>query len=426
MEISVSRSKISGQVEIPGSKSHTIRAIVLASLAKGTSTIKAPLVSADTVSCLQAASILGAWIKRGDDTIWRISGTGGKFLQPAKTINMGNSGTGLRLFTSLAARADFPIAFDGDESLRSRPMASLLAALRTMGAKVESANGKCPFSVTGPIDGAEVTIEGKTSQFLSSLLFAAPLLENDTLIHVENLNEQPYVMITLEWLDREGIRYEAAKDLSTIRVFGSQQYSPFSVRIPVDFSTASFPLVAAAVTKGEVQIPNLDFKDAQGDKMIFDYMAGMGVGIETHDNITTVKGPEKLKAFDIDLNATPDALPILAVAGACAEGTSYLRNVPQARLKETDRIFCMAAELRKMGVQVEEFHDGMAITGTKLKGSSELDSHKDHRIAMALAIAAMAADGESVIRDAECANVTYPDFIRDFRNLGAKIEEFTV
>ena len=426
MEISVSRSKISGQVEIPGSKSHTIRAIVLASLAKGTSTIKAPLVSADTVSCLQAASILGAWIKRGDDTIWRISGTGGKLLQPAKTINMGNSGTGLRLFTSLAARANFPISFDGDESLRTRPMASLLAALRNMGAKVESANGKCPFTVTGPIDGTEVTIEGKTSQFLSSLLFTAPLLESDTLIHVEGLNEQPYVMITLEWLDREGIRYEAAKDLSTIRVFGSQQYSPFSVRIPVDFSTASFPLVAAAVTGGEVQIPNLDFNDAQGDKMIFDYMAEMGVEIETKDNITTVKGPKKLKAFDIDLNATPDALPILAVAGACAEGTSYLRNVPQARLKETDRIFCMAAELRKMGAAVEEFHDGMAITGSRLQGSRELDSYKDHRIAMALAIAAMAANGESVIRDAECADVTYPDFIRDFRNLGAHITEFTV
>ena len=250
MEIAVSRSKISGQVEIPGSKSHTIRAIVLASLAKGTSTIKAPLVSEDTVSCLQAASTLGAWIKRGDDTIWRISGTGGKLLQPAGVIDMGNSGTGLRLFTSIAARADFPISFDGDESLRTRTMASLLAALQAMGAKVESANGKCPLSVTGPINGAEVTIEGKTSQYLSSLLFAAPLLENDTVIHVEGLNEQPYVMITLEWLDRQGIRYEAEKDLSTIRISGSQQYSPFSVRIPVDFSTASFPLVAAALTGG--------------------------------------------------------------------------------------------------------------------------------------------------------------------------------
>lgn len=157
---------------------------------------------------------------------------------------MGNSGTGLRLFTSIAARADFPISFDGDESLRTRTMASLLAALQAMGAKVESANGKCPLSVTGPINGAEVTIEGKTSQYLSSLLFAAPLLENDTVIHVEGLNEQPYVMITLEWLGPPGNRYEAEKDLSTIRISGSQQYSPFSVRIPVDFSTASFPLVA--------------------------------------------------------------------------------------------------------------------------------------------------------------------------------------
>ncbi len=426
MEISVKKSKISGQVEIPGSKSHTIRAVLIASLANGTSTIKMPLVSEDTLSCLSAASVLGAWIKRGDDSIWRISGTGGRLLQPARTINMGNSGTGLRLFTSLAATAGFKVSFDGDDSLRTREMASLLEALEAMGAKTESANGKCPLSVTGPIDGKDILVDGKTSQYLSSLLLIAPLLKNDTTIHVSKLNEQPYVLLTIDWLDREGIRYEMDKNMIRFKVFGGQKYVPFSTRIPVDFSTASFPLLAAAVTGGEVKIPNLDFNDPQGDKVVFDYFIQMGVKVATDNHVTTIRGPKRLKAFDLDLNATPDALPVLAVAAACADGVSYLRNVPQARIKETDRIACMSSELRKMGVIIEELSDGMVITGGKLKGSSDLESFKDHRIAMALSIAGLAADGETIVRDSECAAVTYPSFVEDFKRIGANFMEMTI
>ncbi len=426
MEISVKKSKISGQVEIPGSKSHTIRAILIASLAGGTSTIKMPLVSEDTIACLSAASVLGAWIKRGDDSIWRISGTGGHLLQPAGTINMGNSGTGLRFFTALAAIADFKVSFDGDSSLRTREMASLLEALAAMGAKTESADGKCPLSVTGPIDGKDILVDGKTSQFLSALLLTAPLLKNDTVIHVSKLNERPYVLLTLDWLDREGIRYEMDKNLIRFKVFGGQKYVPFSTRIPVDFSTAAFPLLAAAITGGDVKIPNLDFNDSQGDKAVFGYFSQMGVKISTDNHITTIRGPKRLKPFDLDLNATPDALPVLAVAGACAEGISYLRNVPQARIKETDRIGCMASELRKMGVAVEELSDGMVVTGGKLKGSSDLSSFKDHRIAMALSIAGLAAEGETIVRDSDCAAITYPSFVEDFKRMGANFMEMTI
>ncbi len=426
MEISVKKSKINGQVEIPGSKSHTIRSILIASLANGTSTIKMPLVSEDTLSCLSAASVLGAWVKRGDDSIWRISGTGGRLLQPARTINMGNSGTGLRLFTALAATAGFKVSFDGDDSLRTREMASLLESLGAMGAKTESTNGKCPISVTGPIDGKDILVDGKTSQFLSAILLVAPLLKTDTTIHVSKLNEQPYVLLTLDWLDREGIRYEMDKNMIRFKVFGGQKYVPFSTRIPVDFSTAAFPLLSAAVTGGEVKIPNLDFNDPQGDKAVFDYFSQMGVKITTDNHVTTIRGPKRLKAFDLDLNATPDALPVLAVAGACADGVSYLRNVPQARIKETDRIACMSSELRKMGVVIEELSDGMVVTGGKLKGSTDLESFKDHRIAMALSIAGLAAEGETIVRDSECAAVTYPSFVEDFKKMGANFMEMTI
>lgn len=419
MEISVKKSKIAGQVEIPGSKSHTIRAIFIAALASGTSTIKMPLISEDTVAALRAASILGAWIKRGDDTVWRISGTGGHLLQPAGVIDMENSGTGLRLFTAMAALGDFKVGFDGDDSLRTRKMGSLLEALSAMGAKVESANGQCPLSVTGPIHGREVVVDGKTSQFLSALLLVAPLLEEPTTIHVSKLNEKPYVHITLDWLKRQDIQVKFDDAMTCFEVPGGHKFKPFSTLIPVDFSTAAFPLLAAAVTGGEVKIPNLDFDDLQGDKAVFDYFAKMGVKVTQSQHVTTIKGPRKLKAFDLDLNATPDALPVMAVAAACADGVSYLRNVPQARIKETDRIACMSTELRKMGGTVEELEDGMVITGGKLKGCADLQSYKDHRIAMALAVAGMAAEGVSVIKDAECAAVTYPAFVENFQAAGA-------
>ena len=333
MNISVRKSKIAGQVEIPGSKSHTIRAVFLASLASGTSTIKMPLVSEDTIACLRAASVLGAWIKRGDDTVWRISGTGGHLLQPARVIDMGNSGTGLRLFAAMAALGNFKIRFDGDDSLRTRKMKPLLDALSAMGALTESASGQCPLSVTGPVDGREVMVDGKTSQYLSALLLLAPMLKNDTTIHVDNLNERPYVLMTVEWLKRQKIEVEFDEKMTRFKVPGGRKYQPFTAVIPVDFSTASFPLLAAAITGGEVKIPNLDFSDMQGDKAVFDHFASMGVKITHGSHFTTVKGPRKLKAFDLDLNATPDALPVLAVAAACADGVSYLRNVPQARIK---------------------------------------------------------------------------------------------
>ena len=426
MEITVRKSKPAGQIEIPGSKSHTIRAIFIAALANGTSTIKMPLVSDDTIAALRAASILGAWVKRGDDTVWRISGMGGHLLEPAGVIDMENSGTGLRLFTAMAAMADCPVRFDGDSSLRTRKMASLLEALSAMGAKTESDNGHCPLCVTGPIDGCEVTVAGNTSQFLSALLMTAPLLKKDSVIHVEHLNEQPYVLMTIDWLKRQNIEVKYDKKMTRFEVSGGHSYQPFSALIPVDFSTAAFPLLAAAVTGGEIKIPNLDFSDSQGDKAVFDFFAGMGVKITRGEHFTTVRGQRKLKAFDLDLNATPDALPVLAVAAACADGVSYLRNAPQARIKETDRIACMTAELRKMGIEVKELEDGMVITGGKLKGCTDLQSYKDHRIAMALAIAGLAAEGESVIRDADCAAVTYPAFVESFRAIGAdfSVSEF--
>lgn len=420
MKIKVRKSRVNGEITIPGSKSHSIRAVAVAAMAKGVSTINAPLISEDTLSCLAAAEAFGAGVEKKNGA-WIIHGFNGKFRNPCKTIDMGNSGTSLRIFTGLAATADFKVSFDGDESLRTRPMHQLLDALRQLGVKTESEKGKCPVSVHGPIKGGSAEVNGQSSQFLSSLLFASPLALSDTELKIFNLNEKPYVEITLDWLRKQEIQFKCSEDFSWFKIKSGQSYKAFESTIPADFSTATFPLVAAALTGGKVNIRNLDFNDRQGDKEVFGYLKKMGAKIEKKPLWTTVTAEAQLSGTELDLNSTPDALPAMAVAASLSNGITKLLNVPQARIKETDRIACMTKELRKMGARITELPDGMIIEGGLLKGA-ELESYKDHRIVMSLAIAGLCAEGETIINDAEAAAVTYPDFINDFKKLGSDIE----
>lgn len=421
MKIKIKRSKINGEISVPGSKSHTIRAVAVATMATGKSVIHAPLVSGDTLSSLKASEAFGAEILK-EKNKWTISGVGGKIKDPGKVIDMGNSGTSLRIFSGLAATSSHKVAFDGDDSLRTRPMGQLLDALEMLGVRSESQKGKCPLWIQGPVAGGKTRINGQSSQFLTALLFAAPLAEKDTAIEVYNLNEKPYVEITLDWLSRQGIEYDCQESLEYFEIKGAQSYKAFERAVPADFSTATFPLVAAAVTGGKAIIRNLDFEDRQGDKEVFKHLEKMGMTVKKHAEYTEVVLEGKLKGAEIDLNSTPDALPAMAVAACFAEGKTALLNVPQARIKETDRIDCMTKELRKMGAKVEELEDGMVIEGSPLKGA-EVEGYADHRIVMALAIAGLSADGETIVNGAEAAAVTYPDFVKDFKLLGADIQE---
>lgn len=423
MNLIVGPNHLSGEIAVPGSKSHTIRAVAMGMMADGVTRIHAPLLSEDSMAAVRAATLFGAAVDRGDDSCWSVTGTGGKLLNPGKTVDMANSGTSIKIFAGLASLLSFPVSFDGDASLRSRPMGHLLSALKYLNVKTSSQNGKCPFTVEGPMTGGETVVNGESSQYVTALLLSAPFAKQDTRIRVENLNEQPYIEITLGWLDRLGLRYTAEKDLSRFEIPGGQSIHAFDVTIPADFSTATFPLVAAAVTGSELTIRNLDFNDVQGDKAVFGLLERMGVEVIRDGNATRIRPHGPLHAADLDLNATPDALPAIAVAAAFAEGTSRIHNVAQARIKETDRIACMTRELRKMGARVEEFPDGMSITGGGLHGAA-VNSYKDHRIAMALAVAGLAAAGETLIRDAECVSVTYPKFIEDFNALGARFRVF--
>jgi 3-phosphoshikimate 1-carboxyvinyltransferase len=411
-------SRLRGEILVPASKSHTIRAVAMAAMAHGTSVLSNPLISDDAQSAIAAAREMGASVEMGNN--WIISGIGGVPGKNCRHIDTGNSGTSLRIFSALCALGSHPISFDGDHSIRQRPMMPLLSALESLGAHViESTGGKCPFTISGPLLGGTTRVNGISSQFLTALLIACPLAPEDTEITVDNLNERPYVEITLDWLCKMGIRFEQ-KGLDWFRIYGGQKYTAFERSIPADFSSATFPLCAAAITGSEVLIAGLDFNDHQGDKAVFTFFERMGIRMKyTPQGVLVSGGP--MHGIDIDMNATPDALPAMAVASCFASGTTRLMNVPQARLKECDRISASVIELRKMGANVEELEDGIVIHQSQLTGC-EVHGYEDHRMVMALAIAGMAARGVTMVDTAESASVTYPSFLTDMQRLGSNLE----
>ena len=422
MKLLAKKSRLRGTIAIPASKSHTIRAVAIASLAKGQSLVRNPLISDDAISAVNCYRLLGAKIDCTDKNCWKITGTSGNLKVPDKIIDAGNSGTTLRLAVGSAALAPKgqKITFTGDAQIQTRPLKPLLDSLNDLGAKARCLknNGSAPAEIEGRLVGGKTTIECFSSQYLSSLLLAAPLAQKDTEIIVPLLNEPDYVKMTLDWLDWQNIKYEN-QQMSRFKIKGGQQYKAFDRQIPADFSSATFFLCAAAILDADITITGLDFSDSQPDKAVVDYLKRMGAKIEVTPAGVHIKSSQ-LKGIEIDMNRTPDALPAMAVTATFAEGTTKFLNVPQARKKETDRIKCMAEELTKLGAKVEELPDGLIVHQSKLK-ATELDGRGDHRIVMALSLAAMAIEQPSTIDTAEAMNVTFPDFVKLMKQLGADI-----
>jgi len=422
MKLTVEKSRLKGTVAIPGSKSHTIRAVAIASLAEGQSFVRAPLDSSDTQAAVSCYRALGAEIDTSEADCWKIKGTGGGITVPQETIDVGNSGTTLRIAMGSAALAPQgkAINFTGDEQIQSRPVGPLIDSLNELGAKCVSlrGNGKAPVEITGRLAGGKTSIAAFTSQYLSSLLLCTPLVCKDTDIDVTVLNEPGYVQMTLDWLDKQQIEY-VNEDMRKFRIKGNQKYRAFDSAVPADFSSATFFLCAAALMADEITLLGLDFSDSQPDKAVVDYLRLMGADIRIERDCVTV-GTGRLKGAEIDMNKTPDALPAIAVTAAFAEGTTRLLNVPQARTKETDRIKCMAEELVKMGVDIEELPDGLVIHGSCPR-PAELDGRGDHRIVMALSLAAMNMDGKCIIDTAEAIKVTFPNYVELMKSIGANM-----
>lgn len=420
MKLTVTKSTLAGTVEIPGSKSHTIRAVAIASLAGGTSTIRKPLVAADTMAAVEAYSLLGAQITRPDE--WIVNGADAQPRVPDNVIDVANSGTTLYVALGSAALVDGVTVFTGDDQIRRRPAQPLIDALNALGARVESTrrNGMAPIIVRGPMTGGHVRIDGsKTSQYLTSLLLNCPLAKGDTVIEVTNLVEQPYVEMTLGWLAEQGIQVEN-EGFERFTIPGRQSYREFDKPIPADFSSATFFLCAAAVTGSDITLLGLDMNDTQGDKAVVDMLIEMGCKVElVQDGLQIIGG--NLRGGTFDLGDTPDALPALAVTACFAEGETRLVNVAQARLKETDRIAVMREELSKMGADIEELPDGLVIRGSKLH-AAQVHGHYDHRVIMSLAVAGLCLDGETEVYTAEALNVTFPTFVELMQNVGAQME----
>lgn len=422
MNLYTRHSTLSGTVHIPGSKSHTIRAVAVAALADGQSHIKAPLDSSDAQASVDTYRALGAVIDQRDDG-WHVTGTAGKLTAPSETIDVGNSGTTVNIaMGSCALIPEGKVVLTGDEQIQVRPAKPLAQALNDLGATVIDLNGTgCPpYSIQGRIRGGETTIECKTSQYLSSLLMCCPLADNDTHIIVPLLHEAPYVGITLDWLDKQGIRLDFAADYSEFTIPGNQSYAPVNRHIPADFSSATFFLAAGALPGNDVVSAGLDYTDTQGDKAVVEYLKALGAHV-TVDAQSVRVTTHDLAGCEIDLNATPDALPMMAVLACFAKGETRLVNVPQARLKETDRIAVMAQELKKLGADIEERPDGLVIRESKLHGAT-VSGHGDHRVIMSLAIAGTQLRDGVTIQGADAIAVTYPTFADDLKSIGGHVE----
>jgi 3-phosphoshikimate 1-carboxyvinyltransferase len=422
MHLRIKPSKLQGILTIPPSKSHTLRAIVFALLAKGTSHIQNYLPSPDTSSMLEAARLLGAKIAM-DKTTLHITGVAGKLQTPDDVIQCGNSGLVLRFIGALAGLIPNYTVLTGDASIRhQRKVAPLLSALSQLGATAESTRGDgfAPILIRGPLLKNSATLDAQDSQPVSGLIIAAAFAPHPIEIIAQNPGEKPWIDLTFSWLDQRSIPYERT-GYTNYKLQGGAQIEAFSYTVPGDFSTAAFPIVAALLTGSELFVQNLDMKDAQGDKIVLQMLAEMGAQFVFGDGTLQILPGGHLTGTTLDLNCCIDALPIFAVVGCFAKGKTILTNCAIARHKESDRIASITKELRKMGASITETADGMIITPIPLQGAI-LETHDDHRIALSLSVAALAAKGESFLQDPRCIAKTYPDFIEQFQTIGAKID----
>ena len=423
MKVSVSTSKVDGEVFAPPSKSYTHRAITIAALSDDC-VIHRPLMSADTLASIRAAEALGANIETFEDRI-HVKGVNGKPHVPNNIIDVANSGTTLRFMTAVSSLTNGVTVLTGDSSIRNRPNQPLLDVLNKLGVEAYSTrgNGCAPLVVRGGLKGAITTIDGSiSSQFISALLIACPLTTQSTTLSIKGeMKSRPYVDVTMELIEKAGVEI-LVEEGTTIKFIipANQKYNLQDYTVPGDFSSASYLLAAAAVTGSTVTVKNL-FPSKQGDIEIIDVLERMGARISWNKEtgIAQITG-NGLKGTVFDAGATPDLVPTIAVLAACAEGTTVIENAEHVRYKETDRLHAMALELTKMGISVREEPDQLIVTGGTLRGA-ELHGWHDHRIIMALTIAGMVA-GDTVIDTAEAVDISFPNFFEVMKELGAEVE----
>ena len=414
MDKSVSAGSIRGTIAPPSSKSYAQRAIALALLAEGRSILRNIEFCKDTRSALKCIEALGAKVEYIDDSTIAIEGG----LKPqSSTLNVGESGLATRLFTPIASLNPTPITIEGEGTLLYRPMTMMIEPLRQLGVQGRDGGGFLPIEVQGPMHGGDITVDGSvSSQFITGLLLALPLAQEDTTLHVTSPVSIPYIDMTIETARLFGVEIMHNEgDYTQFFIEGRQQYTPADIAIEGDWSGAATLLVAGAIA-GEVTVKNISTLSKQADTAICHALerAGAGLIIE-QDSITVSK--RKLRGFEFDATNAPDLFPALAALAAAAEGESVIIGTDRLRHKESDRAETICHEYEKLGIEVDISEKNiMRIRGGEILPATTF-SHNDHRIAMSIAISALRCQGEVVIENAECVEKSYPTFFEDLESI---------
>jgi 3-phosphoshikimate 1-carboxyvinyltransferase len=416
MERYLEPSKIEGQINAPSSKSMTQRAIAAALLADGQSIIHNPSYCDDSLAAMSIAVGLGARMDPFPDQL-KVSGTG--VLKEPK-LNCGESGLAIRMFSPIAALYPAEITMIGANSLKKRPMTMIEDALNQLGVKCTSSGGFPPLTIQGPIAGGYCEIDGSvSSQLLTGLLMALPLASRDSEIKVNNLKSKPYIDMTLQILKSFGITIQTT-GYELFKIRGNQKYIPQNYTVEGDWSGGAFLLVAGAVN-GNLTVNGLRTDSLQSDMAIIQALIKSGAKMEISENKINISS-SGLKAFDFDATESPDLFPPLVALASYCYGVSTIKGASRLKHKESDRGAALKEEFGKMNTKIDINDDLMSVTGGRPQGA-RVESHEDHRIAMAVAVASLGATGRVYIRDSQCVAKSYPGFFDDLRNLGAVVHE---
>ncbi|NMP31398.1 3-phosphoshikimate 1-carboxyvinyltransferase [Thalassotalea sp. M1531] len=408
-------NRINGEIFLPGSKSLSNRALLIASLASGTTKITNLLVSDDINHMLNALSKLGIEYSLSDcGTECTVIGNDGFFKaeQPLE-LYLGNAGTAMRPLCAALAASDGEFVLTGEPRMKERPIGHLVDALSQLNANVEYLENRDypPVKIIGKaLDGGKVSIDGSiSSQFLTAILMVAPLLKTDTYIDIQgDLVSKPYIDITLDIMSRFGVKVEN-NNYQSFTVSGNQSYQAVpKYMVEGDASSASYFLAAGAIKGGQITVHGIGKLSVQGDKHFADVLEKMGAEVTWNDESISVVG-KPLTAVDMDMNHIPDAAMTIATTALFAKGTTSIRNIYNWRVKETDRLNAMATELRKVGATVEEGEDYISVTPPATLKHAEIDTYNDHRVAMCFSLVAL-SNTPVTINDPRCTAKTFPDY----------------
>lgn len=416
MKKSIWPSEIHGEVEAPASKSIMQRALALALLSERPARITHPSFSLDGLAALRVVEQLGGAVRLLTDAVE----VRGRKEPKGRELHCGESGLSLRMFTAIAALEKSEYCLTGEGSLLKRPVSMVEEPLKQLGASCRTAHGLPPVFVKGPLQGGTAAVDGSiSSQFLSGLLLALPLAPRDSRLIVHGLTSTPYVELTLRMMERAGVKVGHER-YQIFSISGKQSYELGELQVPGDWSGAAFWLAAGALS-GPVTVRGLDPDSPQADRSILRALRAVGADIRVFEGTIRVARRE-LRGFDFDVRDCPDLVPALTAVACYCRGRSVLRGIHRLRYKESDRPFSLSREFGRLGAEIRLDEDAMEIRGGDLLGGVA-DAGGDHRVAMALAVAAAHAREKVVIRNGDSVIKSYPEFYRDLVNLGGRVDE---